>query len=42
MLIATKKHIMGEWVNKKTSTILGWFITGVMVVAGAAAIYSMF
>jgi NRAMP (natural resistance-associated macrophage protein)-like metal ion transporter len=42
MLIASKKRIMGEWANKKTATFFGWSITAVMVVAGAAAIYSIF
>ena len=42
MLLATDKKIMGEWKNRKSSTIIGWTTTGLMVVAGLAAIYSVF
>jgi Mn2+/Fe2+ NRAMP family transporter len=42
MLLATDKKIMGEWKNRKSSTIIGWATTGLMVVAGLAAIYSIF
>jgi NRAMP (natural resistance-associated macrophage protein)-like metal ion transporter len=40
MLLARNKKIMGEWTNKKVSASFGWLITGIMVVAGLAAIYS--
>jgi NRAMP (natural resistance-associated macrophage protein)-like metal ion transporter len=42
MLLASDKKIMGEWKNKKSATIIGWGTTGIMVVAGLAAIYSIF
>jgi NRAMP (natural resistance-associated macrophage protein)-like metal ion transporter len=42
LLIARSKHIMGDWKNGKTSATLGWFLTGVMAIAGIAAIYSLF
>ena len=42
MLLSTDKKIMGEWKNRKSSTIIGWTTTGLMVVAGLAAIYSVF
>jgi len=41
VIISSNKHIMGDWVNKRTTTWLGWAITGVMVLAGGAAIYSL-
>jgi NRAMP (natural resistance-associated macrophage protein)-like metal ion transporter len=42
VLIARDKKIMGEWKNGKVSGFLGWLLTGLMAVAGIAAIYSMF
>jgi Mn2+/Fe2+ NRAMP family transporter len=40
--LSSNKKIMGDWVNKPTTTLLGWFVTAIMAVAGAAAIYAMF
>jgi NRAMP (natural resistance-associated macrophage protein)-like metal ion transporter len=42
VLISSNRKIMGEWTNKRWVTILGWMITGLMAVAGIAAIVSMF
>jgi Mn2+/Fe2+ NRAMP family transporter len=42
LLIARKKHIMGEWKNGKISATLGWFLAAMMAVSGIAAIYSLF
>jgi NRAMP (natural resistance-associated macrophage protein)-like metal ion transporter len=42
MLISSNKKIMGEWSNGKATHWFGWAITGVMVVAGGAAIWSLF
>lgn len=42
VLIASNKKIMGHWVNKRTSTIIGWGTTVLMAVAGVAAIVSLF
>ncbi len=42
VLISSNKSVMGDWVNKKTTTWLGWGITGVMALAGAAALWSIF
>jgi len=42
LLIARKKHIMGEWRNGKVSAALGWFLAAMMAVSGIAAIYSLF
>jgi NRAMP (natural resistance-associated macrophage protein)-like metal ion transporter len=42
VLIGSNKKIMGEWVNKRSTTVIGWLVTLIMVVAGIAAIVSMF
>lgn len=42
VLISSNKKIMGKWVNKPSTAWLGWAITSLMVVAGGAAIWSLF
>jgi NRAMP (natural resistance-associated macrophage protein)-like metal ion transporter len=42
VIISSNKHIMGDWVNKKRTTWIGWGVTAVMALAGAAAIWSLF
>jgi Mn2+/Fe2+ NRAMP family transporter len=42
MLISSDKKIMGDWKNSKLLTSFGWGITAVMVLSGAAAIWSLF
>ena len=42
VLISSNKKVMGEWVNNRFVTLLGWLITLIMVVAGLATIYSLF
>jgi Mn2+/Fe2+ NRAMP family transporter len=42
VLIAKNQHIMGEWKNHKLTTNIGWLLTAVMTVSGAAAIYAIF
>ncbi|MEI7674332.1 MAG: Nramp family divalent metal transporter [bacterium] len=42
MLLASDKKIMGEWKNKKPAMIIGWGTTGLMMIAGFAAIYAIF
>jgi Mn2+/Fe2+ NRAMP family transporter len=42
VIISSNKRIMGEWVNKKSITWLGWAVTLIMAVAGAAAIWALF
>jgi len=32
---------MGEWVNRRGITFLGWLVTGLMAASGIAAIYAM-
>lgn len=41
LLIARNKRIMGEWVNSKLSSAVGWIITAMMTIAGIAALYSL-
>lgn len=41
LLIARNEKVMGEWKNSKISSVLGWFLTAMMTVAGLAAIYSI-
>jgi NRAMP (natural resistance-associated macrophage protein)-like metal ion transporter len=42
LLIARSKKTMGEWANGRISGFLGWVLTGLMSVAGIAAIYALF
>lgn len=42
VLISSSKKIMGERANHPFITTLGWLVTGIMVVAGVAAIASIF
>jgi NRAMP (natural resistance-associated macrophage protein)-like metal ion transporter len=42
LLLASNKHIMGEWKNGKVSMTLGWFLTIIMGISGLAAIYALF
>jgi len=42
VIISSKKHVMGPWVNKRYITVIGWTVTGIMAVAGIAAIYTLF
>lgn len=40
--LSSNQKIMGEWVNKPWVTVFGWIITGLMVLAGLATLYSFF
>jgi NRAMP (natural resistance-associated macrophage protein)-like metal ion transporter len=42
VILSSKRHVMGEWVNKPAVTWFGWGITGMMALAGTAAIWSFF
>jgi len=42
VIISSNKQVMGDWVNKRATTALGWGVTSVMMLAGGAALYSMF
>ena len=41
LLLSQNKKIMGERKNNLLTTVLGWFITIIMIAAGAATIYSL-
>lgn len=40
--LSSNHKIMGRWVNKRYVTRIGWITTGVMTVAGVAAIWALF
>ncbi|HWZ65849.1 MAG TPA: divalent metal cation transporter [Patescibacteria group bacterium] len=40
--LSSDKKVMGEWVNKKLTTMTGWVITTIMAISGVAAIVSLF
>lgn len=42
VIISSNRRIMGERVNRRSTTWIGWTVTGLMTVAGLAAIYTMF
>ena len=42
VLISSNRRIMGERVNKPSTTWTGWIVTGLMGIAGSAAIISIF
>lgn len=39
--MSSNKKIMGRWKNKVYVSLIGWAVTGLMVVSGIAAIYSL-
>lgn len=42
VMLSSNRHIMGEWVNRRSTTVIGWLVTFIMAVAGIAAIISLF
>ncbi len=42
VIISSNKRIMSEWVNKKSTTLIGWGVTLLMTIAGVAAMFSLF
>lgn len=40
--ISSNRKIMGEWTNRRHTTLIGWLVTALMVVAGLAAIWALF
>jgi Mn2+/Fe2+ NRAMP family transporter len=40
--LSSNRKLMGEWVNRPAVTVMGWIVTGMMAVAGVAAIVSIF
>lgn len=39
--MGSNKKIMGRWVNKRSTTTIGWFVTLLMTASGVAAIISL-
>jgi NRAMP (natural resistance-associated macrophage protein)-like metal ion transporter len=42
VLISSNKKIMGQWVNKPLTTVIGWIVVVLMSITGIAALYSIF
>lgn len=42
VIISSNKKIMGEWVNKRATKVIGWITVIIMSLAGIAAIISLF
>lgn len=42
VLIARNKKLMGEWVNQKLTTGIGWLTVILMTASGLAAVYALF
>jgi NRAMP (natural resistance-associated macrophage protein)-like metal ion transporter len=41
VIISSNKRIMGKWVNRRSTTIIGWVVTALMCIAGVAAIIAL-
>lgn len=42
VILSSDKKLMGDWVNRRKTTWLGWGITGLMGLSGLAAIWALF
>lgn len=42
VLLSSNRKLMGRWTNRKSTTVIGWGITGVMGVVGVASLISIF
>ncbi|HSX40055.1 MAG TPA: Nramp family divalent metal transporter [Candidatus Saccharimonadales bacterium] len=42
ILISSSKKIMGNWANDLIISIIGWFVTIAMVIAGVATLFTLF
>ena len=42
VIISSNKKVMGRWTNKRSTSIFGWAIAGIMALSGIAAIISLF
>lgn len=40
--ISSNKHIMGQWVNRRWITMIGWLVVALMTISGVAAIVTLF
>lgn len=41
VLMGSNKKIMGEWVNGRVTTLIGWIVTVLMLIAGIAALWAL-
>jgi NRAMP (natural resistance-associated macrophage protein)-like metal ion transporter len=41
VLLSSNKKLMGKWVNKPSTTLLGWLVILLMILSGVAAIYAL-
>ncbi len=41
VLLGSNRLLMGRWVNKKSTTAIGWLVTAIMAAAGIVAIISL-
>jgi Mn2+/Fe2+ NRAMP family transporter len=42
VIISSNEKIMGKWVNKRSTTWIGWGVTIIMILSGGAAIWALF
>lgn len=42
VLLGSNRKIMGQWTNKRSTTLIGWAVTGLMAAVGVGAIASFF
>lgn len=42
VILSSNKKLMGEWTNRPIITLIGWLVTGLMFLAGVAAIFALF
>ncbi len=40
--MSSNRKIMGRWTNRRSTTIIGWLVTSIMMLSGVAAIISLF
>jgi len=42
VLISSNRKVMGRWTNKRSTTLIGWLVIGLMSISGVAAIIALF
>ena len=42
VIISSNRNIMGRWANKRSTTYLGWLVTGIMAASGIAGLIALF
>ncbi len=41
VLLSANRRVMGQWVNSKVTSVVGWFVVAIMVLAGGGAIWGL-